>query len=120
MDHRRHRDAVDAEASTWMDLDERQNAMVGSASSQAFHRTRAVTACGTLAARLQQEVALEAARQVVQSTEQWTVAARRVEALERLGTRLTAIEQEDAARRSANEIDDLVLARFARMMRSES
>lgn len=120
MDRLRHREAVDAEEATWLALDARTTGMVGRSSAAEYHRTRAVAACGVLAARLQQEAALETARQVTRSADEWTAAARRVEALERLGTRLTALENEEAARRQANEIDDLVLARFARMMRSGS
>jgi len=77
-----------------------------------------IAGCGVLAARLQQEVALEAARQVLRSNDHWTMAARRVEALERLGSRLAEIERDEELRRAANEIDDLVLARFVRDMRS--
>jgi len=120
MDRLRHREAVDAEAATWFALDARQQRLIGTDSSEEHRRTRAIAECGVLAARLQQEAALEAARQVMRSTDEWTVAARRVEALERLGSRLNEMEHEEAVRRSANEVDDLVLARFAQMMRSES
>jgi flagellar biosynthesis chaperone FliJ len=43
--------------------------------------------------------------------EEWTVAARRVEALERLSERLIESEREESSRLQSNEIDDLVLAR---------
>ena len=50
MAHRSHRDAVDAEASTWRDLDERTRALSAGAGTDRFLRTRAVTDAGVLAA----------------------------------------------------------------------
>lgn len=44
----------------------------------------------------------------------WTVAARRVEALERLAERIGEAERAESARLAGNEIDDLVLARRGR------
>ena len=120
MAHRSHRDAVDAEASTWRDLDERTRALSAGAGTDRFLRTRAVTDAGVLAARLQQEVALDAAREVARSQAEWTTAARRVEALERLGSRLAEWEQAESDRRAAAEVDDLVLARAVRVLRSGS
>ena len=40
--------------------------------------------------------------------EEWTVAARRVEALDRLAERLREAEAEEAERLQNNEIDDMV------------
>jgi flagellar biosynthesis chaperone FliJ len=44
----------------------------------------------------------------------WAIAARRVEALERLAERIAEAEKVESARLAANEIDDLVLARRGR------
>jgi flagellar export protein FliJ len=44
----------------------------------------------------------------------WTVAARRVEALDRLAERIAEAEKAESARLAGNEIDDLVLARRGR------
>jgi flagellar export protein FliJ len=120
MAHRRHRDAVEAEASTWRDLDTRTRRLSEATGADRFRGTRAVTEAGVLAARLQQEVALDAARQVARSEADWTTAARRVEALERLGSRLAEWEQAESDRRAAADVDDLVMARSVRVLRSGS
>jgi flagellar export protein FliJ len=44
----------------------------------------------------------------------WTIAARRVEALDRLAERIAEAEKAESARLAGNEIDDLVLARRGR------
>lgn len=64
----------------------------------------------TVALRADTERAEES---VTVATSEWTEAARRVEALERLAERIAAAQQAEAVRLAGNELDDLVLARRA-------
>ena len=51
---------------------------------------------------------------MIEARDEWTVAARRVEALERLDERLRAEESLELERKRNTELDDLVLARRVR------
>ncbi len=107
-----HRQAVAAEARTWQMLDDRAAAAaVGSVDR--LLAERALVSAGMLAAETQEIVTVDAAERVDVAVSVWTLAARRVEGLERLAQRNVELEREDADRRVANEIDDLVLVGFA-------
>ena len=71
----------------------------------------AVREAGARAAATQHTVTETAHQRVLVARDEWTEAARRVEALDRLGERLRESEAVEAERVSNNEIDDLVLAR---------
>lgn len=107
-----HRVAAAAEARTWQMLDDRA-ATAAVASVERLLAERALVSAGMLAAEIQEIATVEAAEQVDAALSIWTLAARRVEGLERLAERNAEIEREDADRRIANEIDDLVLVGFA-------
>lgn len=107
-----HRNAAAAEARTWRMLDERATASVID-SVAALLGQHAVVRAGMLAAQTQETVTFAAADRVETAVAAWTVAARRVEGLERLTERTAEAERDESARRVANEIDDLVLVGFA-------
>jgi flagellar export protein FliJ len=119
MSRGRYRRAVAAEQRTWSQLDERAQALAGDRSSSGWGQLslvaeHAFSTAGVLAASEQNRQAGAAAVVVETNLNQWTVAARRVEALERLHERLGIVEAAERDRSAANEIDDLVLARFPR------
>jgi flagellar export protein FliJ len=76
-----------------------------------LHGRQQMVASGVLSAQSQHIVTERALIAVDVAHEEWTVAARRVEALERLSERLIESEREESSRLQSNEIDDLVLAR---------
>lgn len=80
-------------------------------SSQQLSARQAVRAAGALAADSQHLITRHAEVCVVEATEVWTVAARRVEALERLGERNREAQAIESERQRNNELDDMVLAR---------
>ena len=106
--NQRHHAAIVAEATMWTSLDRRGEVMARSGSFAAVQATRVV---GTLAAEAQRAVTEQAGRTAELAGERWGEAARRVEALERLGDRLAEVEAEERDRAERNELDDLVLAR---------
>jgi hypothetical protein len=115
---RRHRLAEIAERRTWTDLDGRASQTVGELLSTAGPNgivgARLVADAGIRAADTQRDATQSAAADVVTAMDLWTVAARRVEGMERLAERIGTAEVEERQRLAANEIDDLVLARFGR------
>ena len=111
IDRRDHRLASTAEAMTWTRLDSTVPAAVPAPAAE-LRRARAVIEAGVLAAQRQHSRTTDAAARLAESGERWTVAARRVDGLERLATRLAAAEQAEEQRSAANAIDDLVLARW--------
>jgi len=116
MTRRDHRAAESAERRTWTMLDARLAAAVSAIGDGAvsLRADRAVVDAGLLGAARQHGETLDAAAKVVAAMDGWTIAARRVEGLERLSERLDAAAKAEADRLAANEIDDLVLARFGR------
>jgi hypothetical protein len=107
----RHREAVTAERRTWERLDDEPSQLSTDTSLAAM---RAIRDAGMLAAASQHQVSDEALESSLVAREQWTVAARRVEALDRLGVRLQEADDAEAERKQILEIDDLVLARRGR------
>ena len=113
---RDHRAAETAERRTWTLLDAR----LAAAATSHGHGTislradRAVVEAGVLGAARQRGETAEAAAKVGAALDGWTIAARRVEGLERLSERLDLAAKAETDRLAANEIDDLVLARFGR------
>ena len=99
-----------AERKTWTDLDERALGAVVSALS--LQGESQLVAAGMRAAATQHDVTVQAVDGVAVAMDEWAIAARRVEGLERLAERVGAAERDEAARLAANEIDDLVLARY--------
>lgn len=117
MSRRDYRAAETAERRTWTLLDARLAAAVSAGlgdGAVSLRADRAVVDAGVLGAARQHGVTVAAAAQVEVAMEGWTIAARRVEGLERLSERLDAAAKAEADRLAANEIDDLVLARFGR------
>jgi flagellar export protein FliJ len=108
LSNQRHRDATADEATMWTSLDRRGEAM---ARSGAFGSVQATRAAGMLAAESQRAVTEQARQAAAAAGELWGEAARRVEALERLGERLAVDEAAELDRAERNELDDLVLAR---------
>jgi flagellar biosynthesis chaperone FliJ len=106
--NQRHHAAIVAEATIWTSLDQRGEVMARSGSLAAVQATRLT---GTLAAEAQHAVTEQAGRIAELAGDRWGEAARRVEALERLGDRLAEAEADERDRAERNELDDLVLAR---------
>ena len=115
---RRHRLAQVAERHTWAALDERAAAEVGavrpSVGADSVLGMQVVAAAGVRAAGTQRHVTETAAVDLATAMEQWTIAARRVDGMERLADRVATSEEEERQRMVNNEIDDLVLGRFGR------
>ncbi len=107
----RHRAAVDAERETWVRLDDLSLRALGESGSLPL--IRMLTDAGMLAAETQNRVVVDASAAVDRALGEWTIAARRVEALDRLSERLAVSEAEERQRLAQNEVEDLVLARFA-------
>ena len=107
----RHRRARAVERQTWTRLDE------WPADRPTIDALERVRGAGMLAADTQHSVTERAAGDESVAREEWTVAARRVEALDRLAERLRESEAEEAERLQNNEIDDMVLARRGREQR---
>jgi flagellar export protein FliJ len=110
---RANRLAAQAEHRTWRLLDERVATPHQSQTAAATLADRAVVDAGMLAAETQHTTTETSAAEALVAADHWTVAARRVEGLERLAERTALTENEESARRASNEIDDLVLVRFA-------
>ena len=108
-----HRTAESAERDTWESLDAYVATPRRGAPAGSLQGTQLLVASGMLAAERQHLATEAAAEHVVTATDEWTLAARRVEGLERLVERQTIAEREESVRRSSNEIDDLVLIKFA-------
>jgi flagellar biosynthesis chaperone FliJ len=118
MTRRRLRSAEEAEQTTWRLLDERVASVHLARPVPAVLADRIAVEAGMLAADTQRTVIVRSVVDVQAAMEHWTVAARRVEGLERLAERSRVIELEEEGRRTANEIDDLVLVRFAEKVAS--
>ncbi len=106
------RSAQDAEAQTWRSL--AQYDLAAADGAQRLHGLAMVRGAGVLAAERQHETTVAAAEQARSARDEWTVAARRVEALERLGERLREADEAEQERAQILEIDDLVLGRRGR------
>lgn len=104
-----------AEQETWDHLDRQSSGDLharGPQPATVLLAQHTAIGAGVLAAATQHGAAVTAGVAVEHAVVDWSLAARRVEGLERLADRHRTIEQEEAVRRSANEIDDLVLVRF--------
>lgn len=109
----KHRAAEHAARVTWQSVTSRSlDGAPLSAGRLATHR--AVIDGGVAVAKHRDEAAIVAAHAVDVQLGTWSVAARRVEGLERLDERLRSSERAERERRAAVEIDDLVLARRGR------
>lgn len=111
--HQRHHRAVAVERHTWAQLDRRSDTS-GTLTPADLASSRLVRQAGLLAAETQHAATEQAADGVAVARAEWTVAARRVEALERLADRFAEAEAAEDERRQNNELDDLVLARRGR------
>lgn len=106
-----HQQAVAAEQHTWERLDrESDDAPTG----DGLFAMRAVRDVGLRAAERQRQTTDDACAEAGAARDGWTIAARRVEALDRLGSRLREADDAEAERKQILEIDDLVLARRGR------
>lgn len=105
-----HRSAEQLERSAWRAVGDRT---LGDEPVPAAHLSvhRTMLDNGIEIARQRGETTAVAAHALDVQVTRWAVAARRVEGLERLDERLRAAEQGERDRRTAIEIDDLVLAR---------
>lgn len=108
-----HRSAETAERQTWDSLDARVSGSRQLCSAADLCGAQRFVAAGMLAAETQHVATSNAAGELVSATAEWTLAARRVEGLERLMDRQGEMAREEAVRAASNEIDDLVLVRFA-------
>jgi hypothetical protein len=106
-----HHQAQAAEAHTWELL---RTVQASSGDALSLHTAVAVRDAGTRAVERQHDTTESAREGVVGAREEWTIAARRVEALDRLGERLREADEAEAERLQILEIDDLVLARRGR------
>lgn len=106
-----HQQASVAEAYTWQRLEEHTASAAGHAELVALQLVRHA---GTLAAQRQHDDTVAALDQTLVARDAWTAAARRVEALDRLGERLREAADAEDERLQILEIDDLVLARRGR------
>lgn len=102
------RRAAGAEARTWAALD---RATDPGMSSQQLDAQHVVRCAGLLAATSQRLITERAEEDADTARDAWTIAARRVEALERLRDRTSEAESLELERLQNNELDDLVLAR---------
>ena len=107
--NQRHRRAQAHETSTW----ERLDAWSADTPCATLEAQSSLRQAGVLAADTQHLVTERAWEGVIDARDEWTVTARRVEALERLSERLGEAEAEERERAQSNELDDLVLARRA-------
>lgn len=115
VNRRAHRDAATAEVRTWTQLDAHVAGLVGAPlDPNRVGEHRIVVESGVLAAGSQRTTTESAAIAADAAMSEWTIAARRVEGMERLTERMASHEAEEQQRLAANEIDDLVLARFGR------
>lgn len=106
-----HQLAEQAEAHTWQRL---ETIGVDGGTADHVQAMAAVRHAGALAAERQHETTEAAAEHARTARDEWVVAARRVEALERLGERLREADEAEDERKQILEIDDLVLARRGR------
>lgn len=111
-----HQRAEQAEARTWLQL---AAVDVDGDTADRVHAMAAVRTAGAFAAERQHDTTEAAAEQARTARDEWVVAARRVEALERLGDRLREADEAEEERKQILEIDDLVLARRGRDGRDE-
>lgn len=106
-----HQQASIAEAHTWQRLEEYTASATGHTDLVALQLVRHA---GSLAAQRQHDDTVAALDQTLVARDAWTAAARRVEALDRLGERLREVADAEDERLQILEIDDLVLARRGR------
>ncbi|MGD9705401.1 MAG: hypothetical protein AB7Q42_16250 [Acidimicrobiia bacterium] len=109
---RTHRVALTAESTAWQAVSDRRLPSTPLPVRE-LHGHHAVLEGGIGVARRRGETTVIAAHEVEIQVDSWSVAARRVEGLERLDERLRTAERAEAERREAVEVDDLVLARRA-------
>lgn len=103
------RRAADAERHTWTSLD--RAAPGTSLTSAEMAARQARRSAGLLAASTQRLITNHAEEGMHVARDEWTIAARRVEALERLDERNRENDAVEFERSRNNEIDDMVLAR---------
>ena len=111
--NQRHRRAQAHETRTWERLDAWAADTPCATLGATLVAQSSLRQAGVLAADTQHLVTERAWEGVVDARDEWTVTARRVEALERLSERLGEVESEERERAQSNELDDLVLARRA-------
>lgn len=111
--NQRHRRAQAHETRTWERLDAWAADTPCATPGATLVAQSSLRQAGVLAADTQHLVTERAWEGVVDARDEWTVTARRVEALERLSERLGEVESEERERAQSNELDDLVLARRA-------
>ena len=108
-----HRGAVEAETRAWTAATGRDPAP-GALTADGLVARHVIVTGGVAVARRRAETTLIAAHDVDVQLATWSVAARRVEGLERLEDKLRTAEAAEREQREALELDDLVLARRGR------
>lgn len=111
---RDHHVARTVEERTWSQIDELAPPKMHATSADELTGRRTRVAAGVLSAHTLHAETVRAHEMMEIAKQEWTVAARRVEALERLAERIGEAERLESARLAGNEIDDLVLARRGR------
>jgi hypothetical protein len=107
----RHQAAVDDEEATWARVDAMGTLVRVEVSPTQLQQHRLVAEVGALAATRLRQVTLDAADAADEAKVRWVEAARRVEALERLSTRLEERERAEEAHLVQIELEDMVVAR---------
>ena len=110
---RTHLSAADAETRAWTAVSDHERSPV-SGTAAALVARRAILAGGVGVAQRRGETTLIAAHDVDVQVATWSVAAQRVEGLERLEDKIRTAERAEREQREALELDDLVLARRGR------
>ena len=111
---RDHHRARSVEEHTWSQLDELAPPVSRGIAASELESRRTRVEAGLLSVHSLHIETVRTHESMQTATQEWTVAARRVEALERLAERIGEAERLESARLAGNEIDDLVLARRGR------
>ena len=110
---RTHLAAADAETKAWTAVADHERSPVAGTAAGLVAR-RALLTGGVAVAQRRGESTLIAAHDVDVQVATWSVAAQRVEGLERLEEKLRSAERAEQEKSDALELDDLVLARRGR------
>ncbi len=111
---RDHHRARTVEERTWSQLDELAPPVVRGTTASDLESRRTRVEAGLLSVHSLHVETARTHESMQTAKHEWTIAARRVEALERLAERIGEAERLESTRLAGNEIDDLVLARRGR------
>ena len=111
---REHQYAVAVERRTWEMIDDLAAPMSRGVNADHLAGRHAQVTAGLLSTHPLRAETERTHESMDAAKADWTIAARRVEALDRLAERIAEAEKAESARLASNEIDDLVLARRGR------